>query len=1072
MRPRVSLVVAVLAAVLVVGWSAEISAQTPFVPYFGKNNIHYDKFDWQIYTTDHFEIFFYPELKQHIERVAGYAESAYQQISADLKHDLSTKVQLILFKTHSEFEQENVDPSAGQEGVGAFAEPTQHRMVMPIDAPPDQLYGLIVHELTHQFEFDIIPQGLVRRNVPLWVNEGLSEYERGQWEPLDLMMVRDAAISDIVPKMSETDAYGNAGSARFVPYNLGHAVFEFIEAKFGKEGVRQFIFSLRKSVIGGGEDAYEEALKMKKDEFDQAFERYLKERFKPFRDKERPADYGRDLAPNREKTSYIEAISIAPSPSGDLIAAMTFNRKDGEIDVILISSKDGSIVRDLTKGFDKDMGFDHIIQNGERFEMPWMTWSPRGDRLAYFVRTRKERTLIVQNVLTRKIEQRVDMKTVDEPESPAFSPDGKTIAFAALRGAVGDIYAVDLASGTITNMTNDNFADAGPSYSPDGKYLLYIARVSGNEKIFRLDLDTKKKTQVTFGTVDETAPQFIDDHTIVFSSTATDPNVPLEPDVARNGNIYNIWTLDMRSGELRQYTDAVGGNWSAVVLNEGQQSRIAFVSYYKGDYTLHTLERKEPLHTAMVSDFGAPGPIIDFQAPLQHTLVADNMRKKKTFEKMFLEGRPPVNVGVTSNGDVFGGTSVTFGDVLGDKQFNFTAASIAQYRTFALSYVNIGQRFQYALQGYSQTLFYYGQLGGLFYDPSYAPFISRDQAQSTQTIQGGSAIGIWPMDKFHRIELSAGFMNIDQSFNDPTLQAYSNSYQEALTGQTLTQSGSMLPLSIAFVRETTVFREFGPLAGSTARISYEYAPKVAGLLSRSTIDAEARHYLRIGSTGVLATRIHGFRSDGDFPGFMYFGGNGDLRGYDYYQFVGQNVVYANAELRFPLIEAALTPIGVIGGIRGVFFAGIGGAWFSNQVPQNPCSGDTHGFQFINNSTETCQVTTGYQTDNLGNLKYSDSVTHTACSPGLSATCVPLTTTALQQVSGFRLQDSRASYGIGLETFMLGFPIHFDWSWRTLFNKDWENVVFACASTTANGQCINGADDFRKPRFAVWIGYDF
>ena len=63
------------------------------------------------------------------------------------------------------------------------------------------------------------------------------------------------------------------------------------------------MFSLRKSVIGGGEDAYEEALQMKKDEFDQAFERYLKDRFKPFRDKERPADYGRDLAPNQEKTN-------------------------------------------------------------------------------------------------------------------------------------------------------------------------------------------------------------------------------------------------------------------------------------------------------------------------------------------------------------------------------------------------------------------------------------------------------------------------------------------------------------------------------------------------------------------------------------------------------------------------------------------------------------------------------------------------------------------------------------------------------------------------------------------------
>src|SRR5437870_1990487 len=400
--PHVPAFILLLAA-LIVGHVGAAAAQTPFVPYFGKNNIHYDKFDWQIYTTDHFEIYYYPELEKHLERVAGYAESAYQQVSADLKHDLSFKVPLILFKTHSEFEQENVAPGEAQEGVGAFAEPEQHRMVLPMDAPSDQLYGLIVHELTHQFEFDIIPQSLIRRSVPLWVNEGLSDYERGLWSPMDLMTVRDAAVADIVPKMSELEGYGNTGNPRLI-YNLGHAVFEFIEAKFGKEGIRQYLFSLRKSVIGGGEDAYEEALKMKKDEFDQAFEKYLKDRFKPFRDKERPADYGRDLSPNREKTNYADAFTIAPSPSGDLMAIATVNRKDRELDVILLSTKDGSIVRNLTRGFDKDMGFDHIVLMGERFEMPWMAWSPRGDRLAYFVRTEKERTLIVQNVLTREVE--------------------------------------------------------------------------------------------------------------------------------------------------------------------------------------------------------------------------------------------------------------------------------------------------------------------------------------------------------------------------------------------------------------------------------------------------------------------------------------------------------------------------------------------------------------------------------------------------------------------------------------------------------------------------------------------
>jgi hypothetical protein len=231
-----------------------------------------------------------------------------------------------------------------------------------------------------------------------------------------------------------------------------------------------------------------------------------------------------------------------------------------------------------------------------------------------------------------------------------------------------------------------------------------------------------------------------------------------------------------------------------------------------------------------------------------------------------------------------------------------------------------------------------------------------------------------------------GFAHIDQSFNNAQLEQISDQYQQALTGQTLTRSGSMLPLSIALVRETTVFREYGPLAGSTARLSYEYAPSVAGLLSRRTIDADARHYLRLGTNGVFASRIRGFRSDGDFPGFMYFGGNGDLRGYDYLQFVGQNVVYANAELRFPIIEAALTPIGVVGGVRGVFFAGIGSAWFSDQQPSINCSGNNPGFQFANNATQTCQVITGYQTDSLGNLKYVNSGTNVACTPGLSATC--------------------------------------------------------------------------------------
>ena len=111
-----------------------------------------------------------------------------------------------------------------------------------------------------------------------------------------------------------------------------------------------------------------------------------------------------------------------------------------------------------------------------------------------------------------------------------------------------------------------------------------MVRISGNHKLFKLDLATKQKTQITFGTHDEGAALFVDANTIVFSVHGTDPTVPLEPDVARNGNIFNIWTLDLTTGELKQFTDALGGNLSPVVLNEGDNKRIAFVSYYKDDY--------------------------------------------------------------------------------------------------------------------------------------------------------------------------------------------------------------------------------------------------------------------------------------------------------------------------------------------------------------------------------------------------------------------------------------------------------------------------------------------------------
>jgi hypothetical protein len=389
-------------------------------------------------------------------------------------------------------------------------------------------------------------------------------------------------------------------------------------------------------------------------------------------------------------------------------------------------------------------------------------------------------------------------------------------------------------------------------------------------------------------------------------------------------------------------------------------------------------------------------------------------------------------VGVTSGGDLFGGTAIAFTDVLGDRQFTFYAASISQYRSFAGSYVNLERRLQYALQGYSTTEFFYGYQPGLLFQPGLG-FIDRDQAIATRTSQGATAFGIYPFNRYSRIELFGGLVNFKEEFDDPLLEEIANEYQEGTVGTRVFRNGTAVPLGVSFVQETTVFREFGPLAGNTMRLSYLYSPPLGNFLSRQTVDADMRWYKRLGGTGLLALRGRGFKSWGDYPDFFYFGGNSELRGYEYLQFVGDQGFFANAELRFPLIQAMLTPIGVLGGVRGTFFFNIGGAYFDRQGSFEPWT----------SSSEQYQPIIGYQFNPI---------------TGVEPVYGPE-----QTISGFRLKDSRASYGVGLQTLALGFPIHFDWAWRTMFNKEWEDALFALQG---------GSSAFRRAKFAVWIGYDF
>ncbi len=973
--------------------SATLTFGQSFTPFYGKNKVKWDKHGWQVYRSPHFEVYYYPEFEQELGRLVSYAESAYEKVSNDLKHEISFPIPLILYKTFSEFAQTNLFPIEIPEGVGAFAEPARDRMVIPIDNPPDELQELFIHELTHIFQFDIIPRSLVRRSVPVWIDEGMATYMESEWDPLDLMVIRDAAVTDQIPSFEAL----NVGFAR-AAYSFGASVFEFIEERFGKEGVRQFIFALRRAIVGGvGAEVYQQAFRLKPEEFYREWKRWLVEQYKPFRDKEIPDDYSLDMSPDPLRGNFVAALSAAPSPSKELIAVMSVNRKEAEFDIILLSAADGSIIKNLTPGYTGAfenivglIGEDSLIGRN-------IAWMPDGDNIVFFGRYKKRRALIVVNVLNEQVVKRIQIP-VDRALFPHVGPKGEWAYFTALKDGISDVWRVNLETEQFENMTDDGFFDKFPTVTPDGEWLYWSRRISGYDKLYRLRLeDPTKKEQVTFGTHDDASPTFSDDGRLVFYTSNEDDD------------IFNLRSMDVETGDIIQYTDVLGGNFSPTIIKDmkSEDDVLLFTSYYKGNYGLYRLPMDEPVKE-ITSDLivRTEGPVIDFVPPVSHQIISENKRKKGTFENFYVDGAPPIAIGVTSGGDFFGGAGVSFSDVLGDQSFTFMALSVREFRSYLGSYMNRAGRLQYSLTGFDSTSFF-------FASPfSFQPGFGREGLLATIRQTGATGAAVYALSRFRRFELGTGIVRQRTGFDDPFLDPRFNlglppDFEQAIESRY--PNGTALPVSATYVQETTRFRNFGPMAGSTVLAGVSISPG-GPFLSRQTFNLDARKYLQLTSASLLALRVRGLWSSGENPDLFWFGGNGDMRGYDYQSFVGNQAFYANAELRFPIIDAAITPIGFFGPLRGLFFVNMGGASFVDE-PFKLFSSDR-------------------RLSSLG----------ARCGPAGTSLCIS---------DGFGLGDAVASYGIGLTFNFFGMPMNINWSKLTDF------------ATTVEGW----KTDF-------WIGYTF
>jgi hypothetical protein len=899
---------------------------------FGKNKIVYDTFDWQVYRSTHFDIYFYEEERESLQKVVNFAESAYDDLSRKFNFQIATKIPLIFYATHSAFQQTNVELMFIPEGVGAFAEPVKNRMVMPIDMPDEDLLALIKHELTHIFEYEILFQGRLGRRVsgrpPLWFMEGLASFMAEDEDSRARMVLRDAVVNDVVP--SVTRDFGG-----YFAYRFGHAVFRYIVDKYDWDGLRDFVYEYRNSLGASIERPLKRAFDVTAEEFDTDFRAWLRRQYLPaIVTKGEPREYGQIFRVGEGIRS--QELSPAISPSGDLLLSLTTYKED--VDLAIFNVPKRTLWRNLTRGYSDQ--YEYVVAQGLTTG-PRMgrdvAFSPDGDRVAAFVKKERGRSLLLLNALTGRIEKMVAME-VEQQLNPTFSPDGTLLAFHGFSGNRADIFIYDLVTGEVTNLTQDSFYDAAPVFAPDGRSIVYSSVVDGYAKLFRLDLDTpSRRFQLTTGPWNDIDATFSPDGSRIFY--ASDRQTGRTEEIARqlaeqderfrrrdgeevkppdpsNFAAYNIYSLDLASGDVLQYTDVLGGSFTpSVFLGEENEEKVVFASYYKQRWSLYVRPTKDPIRVAerveLASEPLMPGERTEFLPPVEVAIDPSKIEKAGGF-KMFIEDAQ-VNAGVASDQTYVSRSVIFMSDLLGNRRLVASLDSVSTFANFDFYYLDLRRRLSWGARVFDDRTFFVTQ------DPG-----SGRVEQQRELYRQTAALGLvsYPFDRYRRIDAGLGYMSRD--FNFPTF---------SLDGDLSWASyADEFPLASAtFTGDTAQYKSFGPISGRRYRLTSTYAHDLdeGGALSND-YNLDFRQYLQLTSRTLIATRLFAGYSDGNRPNFYYFGGLNTLRGYDFRTLVGTRAAFANVELRFPLIDVIATPAIVLTDIRGSLFFDVGGAYFPHQ----------------------------------------------------------------------------------------------------------------------------------------------